>query len=250
MVRAARRLLVIAMLPLAGCATYTTPAGPVNVVDLANTEPELAAILAREPTAKFPARIAVVRAQASDYRRYDDGCYGNGYYCVITSRDVEDDSDFERLSGLPMIAGIAPMNRIIVPEHLQSLDDLRTAAAQLRADMILLYTFDTRFHVEARDIGPLQTISLGFFRNRKAHVATTASLALYDVRTGYLYGLAEATAREDQRASLWSTDNAIETARRSTEQQSFTALLDEFNGVWKDVVETHALPVVPAVAID
>ncbi|MEM1262156.1 MAG: hypothetical protein AAGH76_07150 [Pseudomonadota bacterium] len=233
---------IVGVMLLTGCATYTTPGGGFAVGNASKGDASIQKIMAREPAANFPTRIALVRAQAPGYNRYNSGCYGRGYYCVITARDVEAEADFTRLGQLPMIAAVAPMNRMVIDYELNGVDDLRRAAAELRADMLLLYSFDTRVHVDAKDLGPLQTVSLGFLRNRNAHVDTTASLALYDVRTGFLYGLAEATAREDQRASVWSTESAIDRARRAAEQRSFADLVGEFGVLWKGVVETHAVP--------
>ncbi|HRQ63382.1 MAG TPA: hypothetical protein PKZ76_00715 [Xanthomonadaceae bacterium] len=129
------------------------------------------------------------------------------------------------------------MSRILLPERLNSMRELRHAAAQLRADLLLLYTVDTRFSVEGTDIGPLAIVSLGFLRNKRAHVTTTASAALFDVRSGFLYGVAESTAREERRASIWSSQQAIDSARIRTEAQSYGQLLDEFEKLWKGVVE-------------
>ncbi|MEM8982470.1 MAG: hypothetical protein AAGC71_05550 [Pseudomonadota bacterium] len=243
--------VIVGVTLVTGCATYTTPGGGFVVGGNAKNgaakgDASIATIMAREPAAAFPARIAIVRAQAPDYSAYNSGCYGRGYYCVITARDVESESDFEQLGRLPMIAAVAPMNRMVIGHELNDVGDLRRAAAELRADMLLLYSFDTRVHVDAKDLGPLQTVSLGFLRNRQAHVDTTASLALYDVRTGFLYGLAEATAREDQRASVWSTQSVIDKARRSAEQRSFSDLISEFGLLWKGVVETHVAQPVAA----
>ena len=84
-------------------------------------------------------------------------------------------------------------------------------------------------------------MSLGFFPNKQAHVATTASLAIFDVRTGFVYGLAEASARQEQRATLWSSRQAVESARMQTEAESFDQLMLEFETLWKGIVETHAL---------
>ena len=50
---------------------------------------------------------------------------------------------------------------------------------------------------------------------RTADTNATASAALIDVRTGFVYGVAESTATEEQRASVWSTESAIVVAKRS-----------------------------------
>jgi hypothetical protein len=236
---------ILALMLITGCATYTTPGAGVNVGNLAAADQDIAEIMSREPAAAFPARIALARVQASGYSSKSNSCYGKGQYCMVTARDVEDESDFAALAALPMVADVAPLNRILVPENLGSMHDLRVAAAQLKTDMLLVYTFDTRFNVDSTDIGPLQLVSLGYFRNKKAHVTTTASAALLDVRTGFTYGVAESTASAEQSASFWSSADAIDKARTETEAESFRNLMQEVQKLWKSVVETHAVAAAP-----
>lgn len=225
---------------ITGCATYQTPGAGVNIGNLSNVDTDIAEAMKREPAAPFPSRVAMVRVQSTGYYSRNNQCYGRGAFCVVTARDIESEHDVERLSRLPMISGIAAVNRILLPETLSSIKDLRLAAANLKTDMLLVYSIDTRFKIESTDIGPLGLISLGFLPNKKAFVATTASAALFDVRTGYVYGVAEATATEQQRATVWSSEGAIENARLKTEAQSFQKLLGEFETLWKGVVEENA----------
>jgi hypothetical protein len=115
---------------------------------------------------------------------------------------------------------------------LNSEEDLRTAAAALHGDIVLLYTLDTAFHTETDQIGPLQLVSLGFFPNKKAKVSSTCAAAFIDTRTGYVYGVAEASAHEDQRSDLWNREEAIEKARAKAERGAFVAALGEIEKVW------------------
>jgi hypothetical protein len=239
-----RWLCLILALALTSCATYRTPGAGVNVGQLSNADQDIADVMLRQPAAAYPSRIAVVRAQANGYASRGTQCYGQGPYCVVTAREIETEKDFQRISTLPMVAGVAPMSHILLPGQFNSLKDLRVAAAQLRADMLLLYSVDTRFNVESTDIGPLSLISLGFLPNKKAKVTTTAASALIDVRSGFLYGVAEATALEEQRATVWSSEDAIDKARVKAEVESFQLMLGEFEKLWKGVVEEHAGTVV------
>lgn len=233
--------LLAVMFGIAGCAgTYRTPGAGLSIGDLSKAEEDIAEVIQREPAAKFPITLAVARAQATGYVSYNNECFGGGRYCVVTTRDIETEKDFERLVRLPMISDIATISRILLPGKLDTIKDLRLAAASLKADMLLLYSLDTRFRVESTDIGPLSLISLGFLPNKKAHVTTTASAALFDVRTGFVYGIAEDTATEQQRATVWSSAAAIEKARLKTEADSFQKLLGEFEKLWKEVVEAYA----------
>ncbi len=230
---------------LFGCARYQTPGAGVAIGDLSQSSKDIVGIFEREPTARFPARIALARIQATGYESRTNVCHGRGQFCVVTTRDVETEDSMERLQQLPMMAGLAPMNRMLLPSHLHSMEDLRTAAATLRADLLLTYTLDTKFSVETRDIGPLAMIGLGFLPTRKAKVSTTASAALFDVRSGYLYGVAEATATEAQRANAWGTRDAIDAARLRTEADAYTSLVDEFRTLWIQLVKSHDAPSSP-----
>lgn len=230
-------VVLIILLALQGCAaTYTTPAGGVNITAL--TDEDIAELFKVEPASSFPARVAVMRVQASGYFTKTNHSYGSGRFSVITNRDIEEDEDLSRLAKLPMITAIAPMSRLLLPAELTSLRDLRRSAARLKTDLLLIYSVDTAFHVEGTPLGPLSLVSLGFIPNKKAFVTSTTSGALIDVRTGFVYGVAEATEREEQRHSIWNSENAIEEARLKAEKTSYKAFTDEFEKLWKSTVES------------
>ena len=71
----------------------------------------------------------------------------------------------------------------------------RLSAAQIQADVLLVYTLDTSFRIQGRGYGPLAAISLGVVPDRDAYITSTASALFIDVRTGFVYGVAEATAK-------------------------------------------------------
>lgn len=231
--------LISAFLLCACAGSYVTPGSGASLVQFAGTDAAISDVMAREPAAAFPARIATARLQGNAYATRGDACYGGHRYCVATARDVEPDSAFARLNALPMVAGVAPVNRILIPNDIQSVEDLRSVAASLRADMLLVYSLDTRFNLGGTDIGPLQLISLGLFRTESAMVTTTASAALFDVRTGFLYGVAEATAQDEQRSTVWGTRQVLETVRRDTERRSFEALVNQLVEFWPSVLAEH-----------
>jgi len=218
---------------LAGCTSYRTPGGGVSIPEI--TTPSVAEALARKPAAVFPARIALVRVQASGYVSPTNRGYGYGAFTVITTRDVETEADIARFAAMPQVAGVGTMSRILLPSTLHSADDLRVAAAQLQADILLLYTLDTSFRTDTTQIGPLQLVSLGFFPNKKAHVTTTCASAFIDTRTGYVYGVSESTATEEQRSDLWNSSAAIEKARSRAERGAFTAALGDIEKLWASI---------------
>lgn len=236
-----KQFLVVALIIgalLSGCATYRTPAGGVDIP--AMTDWDIEELLKVEPASPFPVRLAVARVQASGYISRTNRGYGEGRYSIVTTRDIESESDFERVGRLVMVGGVAPLNRLLVPTQLDTLKDLRVAAARLKTDMLLLYSLDTAFHIESTPLGPLSTITLGFLPNKEAHVTTTTSGALIDVRTGFVYGVAEATETEKQRANIWTSQDAIDESRLRAEKASFQSFLSEFEKLWKSTVEAHA----------
>jgi len=223
MKRSVLLLFVLAISP--GCATYQTPGEGVSLAGINDEAIEEA--FSREPAAQFPASVVTVRVQGTGYKSYSSRSYGQGNFSVVTTRDIETDEDFESLSAANGVARLAPMTRILLPEDLSSTAALRTGAAQLKADLLLMYTVDTSFGTDVGSIGPLQTVSLGFFPNRKSYVDATTSVMLLDVRSGYVYGTVEATETKTQRSNLWGTEAAIDKARREAERASFQKALEQ-----------------------
>ena len=231
-------LLASVCLGSAGCATYVTPGSGVSLAEIADDD--LRTYYETQPSSPFPANVAIVRVQDSGYSTRTVRGYGHGRYSVVTTRDIETEEALDRISKLPLVSGVAPIGRLLLPPNASILKDLRTPAAKLRADLLLVYSVDTSFTVEGKSLGPLSAISLGFIRNKKAHVTATVAGALIDVRTGFIYGTTEASATEVQHASVWSTGVAIESSRLRAETDAFGQFVTEFQGLWKGVVDVHA----------
>ncbi|HZL38307.1 MAG TPA: hypothetical protein VFC78_23540 [Tepidisphaeraceae bacterium] len=235
----------IMSLATVGCAThYATPGRAADFKKLgvsreALTDAGIDQTLAKPPLASFPCGIAVVRVQAPDYHSDSAQSYGTGNYCVITTRDIETDKDWQQLMKLPMVTGIAPVNRLLLPAQLNTDLELRQAAASLHADMLLIYTIDTTFHVEDH-AAPLTVLTLGLSPNQTAQVVSTASAVLLDTRNGYLYGFSEATDKGFQITSAWTTASAIEDARKRTESRAFEKLVKGVGATWGDVIKRFA----------
>ena len=241
------------LLALTGCASYTAPGGPADMGRLGARTLErqlqqnqqtrgdgIVEAFAREPLADFPASIAVVRVQAPGYRSYNTTGYGSGAFSVVTVRDLEfEQNPLQKLVDEPLIAGIAPLNRLLVPNKLESDEDLRLAAAQVQADMLLIYTFDTAF-VSNEQAKPIAVITLGLSPTKKVRVTSTASAVLLDTRNGYVYGLAEATADDDQIASAWTDEAAVDQTRRRVETDAFQKLVGELETMWQGVAAQYA----------
>jgi len=227
--------VTVILLVVQGCATYTTPAGGVNINAL--TDVDIAELMKVEPASTFPARLAVVRIQAPGYKSRTNYGYGNGKYSVVTARDIEEEVDFENISNYPMVTSVAPLNRLLLPTQLDSIKDLRLSAAKLKTDLILIYSVETSFHIEGTSLGPLSLITLGFIPNEEVFVTSTTSGLLVDVRTGFVYGVAEATAKEEQHTTIWNSNQAIDEARVNTEKKSFKSFINEYEKLWVNTVK-------------
>lgn len=240
-------LAMVCCVALPGCggpASYVTPGAGVDLAALsdASVTEGIADAFRRKPLSPFPATMAVVRVQAPRYYSRTSESYGTGKYSVVTTRDIEEDADFEHLTTLPSVRGVVALNQIVIPSRLETDEQLRQAAAQVHADMLLIYTINTKFRVKDHDVGPLGPLTLGFLPNQEAKVVSTASAAVYDVRTGFVYGLAEATAEANQRANVWRTETAVDESRKEAERAAFSKLLTEFDTTWQGIVGQHATP--------
>ena len=237
-----KQALVLAtfLLLLSGCATYIPPGAKADLQVFAPAD--IQAGFAAKPTNPFPASIAVVRVQAPTYSNYNlqqrGGNYGSGRYSVILTKEAGEDLQLERVGKLPQVAGLVSINRMLLPERLESDRELRTAASRLQADLTLLYTFDTAFF--DTDIAkPLTVITLGLCPTRKISAATTCSALLIDTRTGYVYSAYEATERRETLSTSWGSRDSADEARRGNEQEAFKKLIDEFVTTWSKVLERH-----------
>jgi len=241
------RFTVIALVcpAFCGCTQYTTPGGPARMSifagvpkgtvtttpggSAASQDPNVA-IEHREPMASFPANIVYVRVQEPGYKSYTTQGVGRGAFSVVFARDVEKEEDWLELNRLVNVAQVGPLSRLLVPDYLQSEQDLRTAAARLNADMLLIYTLDTNFMDRDTSAG-LTVFTLGLGATINVRVTCTVSALLLDTRSGYAYGVIEETAL--------TSKNAMDNMRLGVERQAFEQFIDEFELLWKNVARQY-----------
>jgi hypothetical protein len=234
---------------IAGCATYATPGrgaqmdlfGASADAQAKGTEAGIQSVLDKKPLASFPASLALVRVQAPGYASYTTRGWGGGQYTIVTTRDVETQQDVGRINALPQVRGVAPLNRLVIPSVLNSDYELRAAAARMHADILMLYTIDTVFHETDRTT-PVTVITLGATNNKRLRIMSTASAALLDTRSGYVYGLAEANEEHEELQNAYKTDEEIDRIRRDVEGSAFTKLVGDVETTWKMVLAEHARP--------
>lgn len=240
-------LYMAAALSLGGCATYVTPGAAADfhamgiskatADNLSDMDVEMA--MNRKPAAAFPTAIVLVRLQGDSYRSATTSGYGRGRYTVVTTREVEKDEDVSRLEKLPMIRTLGTLNRLVLPDVINNGRDLRVAAANVQADIVVAYTFDTRFQEGDTTIPALGVISLGLFPNEVQRATSTASAAFIDTRTGFIYGLCEATAKRERLSNAWGSESALDAARRYAEEDAFHALVGQMEATWKGIVAQY-----------
>jgi hypothetical protein len=181
--------------------------------------------------AQFPTAVAVARIQAPNYRSDNRHELGTGAYSIVTTRDVEEPKEVERLAQMPGVLAIAPINRLLMnsPE-LHSDIELRQAAAKLhRRPAAHLHA---RYHVQrGRQGGPLERGDAGLVAEpvgerhlhgvggADGHRATAMSTAC-----------PQQTARQGQLASAWTSGAAVDDARKRAETMAFKQLVGDVSG--------------------
>lgn len=227
--------LALASLIFTGCASRYFPPG--HKADLQAFAPvSIQESFATKPTHPFPAGIAMVRVQAPSYSNYHLRETGRtpgeaGRYSVIMTKEVEAQSDLDRITALPQVSGLTTLNRLLLPEKLESDRELREAAARLHADLVLVYTFDTAFF-DTDAAKPLSVITLGLSPTRKIVATTTVSALLMDTRTGYIYSTYDATERATTLSTSWGSGDSADKVRRETEGRAFGKLVNELVASW------------------
>jgi hypothetical protein len=221
-----------------GCASYIPPSGRADLTAISS--PAMQESFAAKPAAVFPASIAAVRVQAPDYHSFytdhEGGVYGTGRYSVVTVHELEEDADLQDITKLPGVGGFITISRLLLPQQLDSDLPLREAAARLKADMLLLYTFDTSFHDNDAPVA-LTVVSLGLSPTRKVFVRVTASALLMDTRTGFIYAAFETNEKRELQSNVWESGQTADRARQAAEKAAFEKLVDEFKNAWPSIVE-------------
>lgn len=230
-------LLALVVLPLSGCVTYLTP-GAAAPMQTLQTVSDAARLHAAE--APLPARIAVVRLQAADYRSFGAEGIAAGTYSVVVTREVETSADFDAMGQWPQVLGVEPLSRLLLPVSMQSFGDLRAAAASANTDILFAYTFDTQFRVENRSYQPDELITLGVLPGREAAVSSTAAGVFVDVRSGTVYGSAEGSAVARSSMTKWTKPAAADETRLEAEKKAFAAMMDNARHTWASIASRPA----------
>lgn len=209
------------------------------------TSPSIAEKLRAAPESPLPATLALVRLQEGGYYSGSIAGVRRGDVSIVSADDLEEPEDAQRIGNWPEVRAIVRLAAILVPqpknggEPYSAMLALREGAASLHADVLALYTVDTAFRVDDVSPGALGLVTLGLAPTKTAVVDSTASMAFIDVRTGYVYGTAEASARDDQIANSWTSEDAIDQCRRRVEREALVRLLREAEACWSGIVASR-----------
>lgn len=232
-----RVLIATLTLCCVACASYRAPGGAVPLETLNRTAAQGAE--SPQPSSRFPARLAVARVQAARYESLTAAGQGKGALTVLSAQELLGAPQLDQLARWPAVAAAFALEDAMLPEQPESIDDLRMAAAKGQADMLLVYTVDTAFQLRGRRYAPLAKLPLGGKPDAQDHISSQASAVFLDVRTGFVYGLAEATAQVTGLDQDWGKPERIDQKRLAAEQQAFVQLLTQAAQRWAEIVARH-----------
>jgi hypothetical protein len=98
----------------------------------------------------------------------------------------------------------------------------------------------------ARAPGPGKVAEVGarrFIPDRDAYITPTASAILVDVRSGFAYGVAEATAKKSGLTNVWESGSTVDRERVQAEEEAFGQLAEQISKTWTGVVKQYAATV-------
>jgi hypothetical protein len=230
---------LIGLTLIGGCGGYATPGEAEEDASMGSDRAAPAAPVAPAgvavPLAHLPTAVAVVRIRGQVYCSPGWWNQSGPKLSVMNLRDVEKPEQIDRLSALPMVKGIVPISSIMVPEN-ATWADLHAAAAQLHADMLLVYALSSETSVEDA-LAPLSVATLGLSPNQFADARCTASAVLLDTHNGYVYATMEASDRHQQLASAWTSESAQSFARDKAEEGAFDKLTLQMQATWPNVLK-------------
>ena len=225
------------VLLFSSCSSYVTPPAPADFQTL--NSPVAQSMVEPRPLVKFPAYVAITQIQGNSLGRgkwkYPDK---NNPFALSITKHLQGDERMNRLRALPGVAESVVLNKLIAPPFFKSSEDLRTAAKRLRADLLLIYTFDTE--VTQNDAMPILTLAtLGLSPSKMIEAESTASAVLIDVKTGFIYGTAQGIAKEETISNGWYLKSSMESVEDEVEHEAFSSLLSKIENVWGRVYERY-----------
>lgn len=239
--------LFLAAATLTGCQAYNAPGAPADLRAMGFVQPggsdggSINNALVPKQRATVSTLLGIARVQAPGFATYTGGSTTKGAVSLVTQLDSEDAADVAKLSKLYGVRGTLGLNKLVLPDSVSSEADLRKAAAEVGADVLIVYTLDTQFFVPNRvEYG--QAVKLPLITDPAANVQTTASGVLVDVRSGRIMGQAQGSGRAFVNAGSADGGSVIDRSRRNAERAAFKAMTDEVAQRWTLIIERGYAP--------
>ena len=192
------------------------------------SHPIIADAFRAKPAITFPARLAVMPV---------------GDMAAQQLRKLDAAGKLGVMQALPQVRAFIPLSSLIDAgsSHRSyapaSHVTVRTAAARMHADAVLIYQVDS--HVtDGSFFAPLAVASLGMLPTNRIEVIATAMAVLIDTRSGYVYGTLERSVGRTTFATSWSTLARDRVTDRAA-YDATTKLLGDFPDFWRGVVQAH-----------
>lgn len=234
-----RFALILLPLLCAACssAAYRTPGGPAPLADIGRSEAQL--LVAQPPSPRFPVKLSLVRVQAPSYQSFSAAGLGNGRYTVLPGAELPGAQPLAAVAGWPKVAEAAPLDIALLPPRLDSLEDLRLAAAKTQADVLMVYTLDTTFAKGGQPYAPRAALKLDPKLAPDLLVQSQATALFIDVRTGYQYAQVQARVQRGDLGSALSSGPALDDKRREAEQAALAELLQRAQQAWNGIASRY-----------
>lgn len=169
-----------------------------------------------QPAARFPARIALMQVQHNQF---------SSAGAAVSLPQKESLAAVEKhLTDKKVITGIANLNNLLIDKNAPESQSIRLAASRVKADILVLYTLDTKSLTKDFEVGPLNLLLLGFVPNRNVTLNCKASAVVIDVRSGFVYGLTEADGSDWGIATVWNESSTTTRCSANAENQALTQL--------------------------
>ncbi|CAN5700970.1 hypothetical protein BH11PLA1_BH11PLA1_08470 [soil metagenome] len=183
------------------------------------------------PRTRLPAVIALA-------------CVGydwNNAFQVKPFGPAGDAVSLNELKRLPQVRDVVMLDPLAAGDS-KSINDVRRAAAELGADVLVLVSVDPVHKPESAFPG-VALVTLGMVPDRNVQVDLTAAALMIDVATGTRLGVARATADASRVSNAWGANGAGIDAETDAARDAYRQLVGEMKAVWCTALRDLAQPV-------
>lgn len=199
---------------------------------------------------RFPLRVAAARLQyeaegTSSYRQPGGLVAHNDTAALVVAWSTPTRWLENELNDRGRVGGVVSLSDPVAAPLAEIVSSLRSAAARDGADLLLIYSIESRADRHMLT-GVLSLITLGVFPETVAEADASSRGRLIDTRSGYVYGRYEASDGAWQPANLYTADDAEQSVHDRAERHATLAMLDDVMKGWPVWPTVPAYPTVSA----